>query len=88
MIQMNRPAPHRFSHALAVPLLVGGVFIGGAFQLSSAVRNNGADVCATALPGSGNSADLEMLAMRVNPIEPARSMPATSAPIATYLTGA
>ena len=60
MNRMNHAAPHRFTHALAVPLLVGGMFVGGAFQLPSTVRN-GADVCATALPGSGNCADFELL---------------------------
>ena len=69
MNRMNHAAPHRFAHALAVPLLVGGVFVGGAFQMS--YMRNGADVCATALPGSASSPDLQLLAMPANPDEPA-----------------
>ena len=87
MNRMNRPAPHRFTHALAVPLLVGGVLVGGAFQLPSAARN-GADVSATSLPGSESSTDLQLLALRMNPMDPARSEPESGQPITTYLTGA
>ena len=84
MNRMNHAAPHRFTHALAVPLLVGGMFVGGAFQLPSTVRN-GADVTATALPGSEDSTGLDLLAMSAKPIEPTQSAPAANVPIGYYL---
>jgi len=77
-------APHRFTNALAVPMVAAGVLVSGGAALATAFDGSG--VCITALPGSGYDADLGLLTLRLNPVEPARNSADAITAAASYQT--
>jgi len=76
-------APHRFTNALAVPMVAAGVLVSGAAALSTAYDGSG--VCITALPNSGD-ANLGLVTLSLNPATPARNLADAATPAASYST--